>query len=592
MLLGVAAPRGSGEAAGVLARVAALLGPPRAVVGANSDSVLSLWPGPLPALEADGGFVAEGWLAWSPPPRASSFAEWRRALRDARGDFSCIAVADRGLLVGTGSAGGYRPLYAAVERGTWIVTTSLRALVTALRVPPEIDRDGLAARLTALALSGPSETPFRGVERLAMGHAWELCAEQRPVRVSLRRRVRVPEIRELDAPAALRAALDAAVSRSMAVEGDVGVLVSGGVDSSAVAAIACDQAARRGSGQNVQTFALDFETGDPDDDRPYRRALLKRVRARHFDVHPEDAASAARASLVLDAQPLFVTTGALILTASRLARAHGTKVMLTGLGGDTVLDGRPGLFSDLLKTGKVRMALSAAARLRGPPSTGAVWRIRKHVLKPLVAPFVPAPLRRSRRRRLMESEFPWKGPALQRWFRERTQHDPPSEPGLASSPIERYNALAETAFMADLAITRALMEGGSGCAQRDPLLDDDLLATIAGIPPLALLWGGWRRGLLRHSVADLVPDEVRFRTGKAYLDPAVAQMVSAAGGLATFADLADVRMLADLGLAEPKAFRQNFDRLAANPDAFLWWSVWPALAGEAFLRQHATGTWQ
>jgi len=82
----------------------------------------------------------------------------------------------------------------------------------------------------------------------------------------------------------------------------------------------------------------------------------------------------------------------------------------------------------------------------------------------------------------------------------------------------------------------------------------------------------------------MVPDEVRLRTTKAVMEPALTQMVEAAGGFRLLDDLGTVRLLADLGIAEPRAFRRSLDALARDPDHGPWVRLWPALATEAFLR--------
>ena len=67
-------------------------------------------------------------------------------------------------------------------------------------------------------------------------------------------------------------------------------------------------------------------------------------------------------------------------------------------------------------------------------------------------------------------------------------------------------------------------------------------------------------------MADVLPEDIRTRRRKAYMDPALARMVIASGGFAQFEDLkARVRRLADLGLVEPKVFRKHFDRMSARP---------------------------
>ena len=50
-----------------------------------------------------------------------------------------------------------------------------------------------------------------------------------------------------------------------------------------------------------------------------------------------------------------------------------------------------------------------------------------------------------------------------------------------------------------------------------------------------------------------------------------------------------LRRLGDLGLIDPKRFRVHFDRIALDPLATGWWTVWPALAVEEFLRQYDEG---
>jgi hypothetical protein len=339
----------------------------------------------------------------------------------------------------------------------------------------------------------------------------------------------------------------------------------------------------------VSGFAVDFDTPDPDDDRPYRAALVRDLGVDAVPVDPREANSLARSTLVVDAQPLHVTTGALFVAVGRRARERGAELLMTGMGGDVVLDGEPVLFGALARRGHVFTAVRRAAVLRGPQASGPWQRLHRFIVRPSLGRVLPHIVRRELKRRTLESEFPWKGPALRRWFHERQAAADVPSTRLDSSPLERYRAMASMPFMADLAVIRSLEEAASGCAQCDPLFDDDLLATIAGFPPLALFFGGWSRGLFRHAMEGRMPDKVRFRPGKAYLDPAVVRMVDSAGGMTAFSDLADVRMLADLGLAEPRAFRANFDRLMANPNAFLWWSVWPALAGEALLRHYDAG---
>jgi len=366
------------------------------------------------------------------------------------------------------------------------------------------------------------------------------------------------------------------------------LLASGGLDSSAVCAAACRSARNTSNVFGPRLFSYDFETADAGDDRPYRNSLLRHHALTTELVTPADAAPLARKCMVLDSMPLYAVQGAFTVEAGRRARRLGVEFLLTGVGGDSVVEGQPWLLVDLARKGHVLTALRLAARLRGPHRDNFFQRMIRFILRPLLASLIPRSLRQTRQRLVVERHYPWAGPVLRRWIQTRMEGNTPCEPRLDSTPAEWYAALSHMPFIFELATLRGQVEMASGCASRDPFFDDELLAAIARIPPLTLLRGGWRRGLLRQSMSD-VPDDVRFRDTKADFSAAVVRMVELAGGLWAFADLADVRMLADLGLAEPRAFRREFARLAGNLYSPTWWKVWPALAVEAFLRHYEDG---
>ena len=113
-------------------------------------------------------------------------------------------------------------------------------------------------------------------------------------------------------------------------------------------------------------------------------------------------------------------------------------------------------------------------------------------------------------------------------------------------------------IFADLGVVRSQAEAIGDHVQRNPFLDDEFLRFVATLPPLALFQGGYRRGLLREAMRGLLPEDLRLRETKAHFEPALVELMAPHGGVRTVADLADVRMLADLGLVEPRIFRAHF----------------------------------
>ena len=120
----------------------------------------------------------------------------------------------------------------------------------------------------------------------------------------------------------------------------------------------------------------------------------------------------------------------------------------------------------------------------------------------------------------------------------------------------------------------------------EPFFDDGVVEFVASLRPEVLTHGEWSRGLFRHAMRGLVPETLRLRQDKSRFGPALQQVLESAGGFSSLEPLAKATALADMGLVEPKRFRERFDELVRTPTAGgLWLEIWPVLAGEAFLRQ-------
>ena len=155
---------------------------------------------------------------------------------------------------------GVKPLFYVARGAGLLFASELKALLVHPAVPPEVGAEGLAE---VLAL-GPGRTPghgvFRGVEELRPGQAmvfdrrglrrwsyWGLHSEPHH-----------------DGPAAtartVRDLLQDTVARQLVSDVPLATLLSGGLDSSAVAALAVDTLEREGRGP-LRTYALEFADG-------------------------------------------------------------------------------------------------------------------------------------------------------------------------------------------------------------------------------------------------------------------------------------------------------------------------------------------
>ena len=137
----------------------------------------------------------------------------------------------------------------------------------------------------------------------------------------------------------------------------VGSYLSGGLDSSLVAALAIGQ--RKG---RLATFSLRFEDAEYDE-TSYQRLMAARIESEHHEivVTRRDIAEAVPAVVAHAERPLHRTAPAPLFVLSGLVQRHGIKVVLTGEGADEMFAGY-----DLFREAKVRRfwARAPASRFR------------------------------------------------------------------------------------------------------------------------------------------------------------------------------------------------------------------------------------
>ncbi len=257
---------------------------------------------------------------------------------------------------------GIKPLYYRADAGELAFASELRALPRG-----EIDLDALEAFLAFNSIPAPL-TIFREVRKLPAGHL--LLWEDGSVRVKRFARpapVPVDELRddeEAELVEELRARLRDAVRAHLVSDVPVGVLLSGGVDSSFLAALAAEESA-----EPLRTFSIGFEERSFDE-----LADARRVAERYATQHRElvlrpDAALLLPALAEAFDEPFADSSALPTYLVSQLA-AGDVKVALSGEGGDELFGGYYTYAADLLAArvgGLARLARPLVERL--PTST-------------------------------------------------------------------------------------------------------------------------------------------------------------------------------------------------------------------------------
>ena len=235
---------------------------------------------------------------------------------------------------------GVKPLvYAPLRDGNLAFASEIQALKAHPEIDLDIDREALSEYLACLYVPAP-RTIHKGIRKLPPGYLlrWQNGATRierywRP-KFAGDRRIGVAEAAEELLPAIRLAVVD-----RMVADVPVGCFLSGGIDSSVIAALMAENA-RRDGGLPINTFTMTFDEAAYDE-----RRWARRVADHTASNHTELAASARLTHLLNDTvrgfgEPFGNPTALLIHDLSRMAREHVT-VALAGDGGDEVFAGYP-----------------------------------------------------------------------------------------------------------------------------------------------------------------------------------------------------------------------------------------------------------
>ncbi|SIQ40670.1 MULTISPECIES: asparagine synthase (glutamine-hydrolyzing) [Acidiphilium] len=389
-----------------------------------------------------------------------------------------------------------------------------------------------------------------------------------------------------EAAADLRTRLDKAVAARMIADVPLGAFLSGGVDSSAIVALAA-----RHAKSPLQSFTIGFP--GTTDERATAAAMAEHCGALHTSevVAPTDVIDAARHQAEVFGEPFGDHSSVPSLAVARLARA-GVKVALSGDGGDEVFGGyrryRWHAIADQarrLLPDRARRALLAPIAAAYPKLDRApAWLRAKTTLTEISLDSAHGyyrtlcKLQDTERRGLMS-------PALRSLL---DGHDPAA--GIIAALDTDADPL-RAAQMVDLAtylpgdilvkVDRTSMR--SGVEVRSPLLDPALLAWGMGLPPALKLRAGQGKSVLRAAVAPLLPRDVLDRPKQGFVAPISAELRRAAPRLR--GTLLGAAML-DTGWFDGAAIGRMIDQHESGQHDH-GWKLWHLLVLEGFLARHA-----
>jgi asparagine synthase (glutamine-hydrolysing) len=412
---------------------------------------------------------------------------------------------------------GEKPLYWTRQGGRLLFGSEIKAMLAHPAVTAEVNADQLCAYFTNLVALTPS-TLFRGISKLPPGTVAR-CTDDR---------LKVEPYWQLFAPRSwreddlaqsaprVRTMIERSVEARLMSDVPVGVLLSGGLDSTTLVAVLRERA------EGMATFSVGFENEPELDERDVARRVAGEFGTEHHEiVLSEGAALDFLPDLVHHQdEPLGDPVCMPLHFVCGLARDQGVKVLLAGEGADELFWGYPRYVKTLNHWGTINALLrlpkpvrQALAHLVIDPRRGYLKEAAEGLANGRLLPMhLPVGLPRNQRERLLGTDC---GTA---WTPSGSGDD--GALGDLMFDTQEYEFGVRLPELLLMRIDRFSMS--NSVEARVPFLDPSLVDYVYRLRLEQKLQGGTTKIVMREAVADLVPDWVMQRPKQGFGAPVVS----------------------------------------------------------------------
>jgi asparagine synthase (glutamine-hydrolysing) len=395
-----------------------------------------------------------------------------------------------------------------------LFASEIKAILAVTAGRPTLNPAAVPEFLATRFLAG-DDTFFQGIRKLPPGHifTWSQAGGPRRQRYwSLPTGTDGSSAGLAERAADLAERLEATVRSHLMSDVPLGLFLSGGLDSTGLAALMAPMASER-----IQTFAVGFD--DPaSNELPFARMAARAVGAQHHEtvLSPDEFFRALPRLIWHEDEPIAFPSSIALNFVSQLARSH-VKVVLTGEGADELFLGynwyrltawnealgrrywtwtppavRRGIRGAVLSLPRALRRYAGRSFLALDPGVRAVYYENFAVF--------PEPLRRELMvdRRLVEATDPYR--EQMRYFAEA--------PG---STLERMSHADLQTYLVELLMKQDQMSMAASVESRVPFLDHQLVEQVVRMPVEFKVRGITTKVILREALRNRIPREILGR---------------------------------------------------------------------------------
>jgi asparagine synthase (glutamine-hydrolysing) len=419
---------------------------------------------------------------------------------------------------------GKKPLYYYWDGRLLAFASEIKALFEHPTISPKLEESMLPEYLL-FGYGSEERTLFSGVRKLMPGHHMTLDVSRAALRLDIRQYWEIPRpaVEERDDAswtAECRARLEETVRMRLMSDVPLGMFLSGGVDSSAIAAIM-----KRQFDGPVKTFAVGYQEAEFSE-LAYARHVAESIGTDHHEVlvSMDDFFNALPRLIWHEDEPIVWPSSVSLYFVSKLARRHVT-VVLTGEGSDEMFGGYARYRHYAMNQRWLRRYRVVPKGLRG--------MIRRQVASTTL---LSAGLRRK-----LQHTFVGRGEDLeslyldnfysafsmaeqQAFFRGlggapyanfRRYWD--SRPDLA--PLPRMLFTDQKTYLVELLMKQDQMSMATSIESRVPFLDHEFVEFSTRVPQHMKLRGTEGKYILKKAIEGLLPNEIIYRRKMGFPTP-------------------------------------------------------------------------
>jgi asparagine synthase (glutamine-hydrolysing) len=427
---------------------------------------------------------------------------------------------------------GIKPFYYTIANGRFAFASEIKALFEQRDVRPQLNQRALP-EFFAFGYLSMEETLFKGIQKLLPGHCLVIDLERGDQKPQISQywdldiSTQEPEMKEAEYIARFNDLFTEAVRMHLRSDVPVGVFLSGGLDSSAIAAVMAKL--RK---EPIETFSVGYAE-DEYSEASYARQMAEHIGARHYEAVLGAADFLDNLPHVIwhEDEPLVWPSSVALFHVAQLAREK-VKVVLTGEGADEILGGYL----------KYRVTLW---NLRGAPlyRRYVPWCLQHLIRKGLVAGLSPDWLERKLHHSFLCRSDTFEdiyfdnfysafshAQQTQMFTGELAEEIGESDPytnsmkfffqnGAEGNLLNRLLYLDIKTYLVELLMKQDQMSMAASLESRVPFLDHKLVEFAARVPARykTRLFSG--KYLLRRAMATTLPSQILRRTKKGFPTP-------------------------------------------------------------------------